>query len=218
MGDSLNPTALTRLMLALRPDWTRTVRARRVAASALVVLAGVAAIRPDPHGHHVDVAVLTRDMRPGTALTTGDVALESRSADTVPDGATTVTAAVGSTLAGPARRGEVLTDVRLLGPRLTEAAAGPDARIVGVHPADAALTDLVHPGDVVDIVAAASTDPAADPLSAPRIVATGAVVVLVSARGDRGADDRVVLVALPATAAVAVAGAALGQTVTLTLR
>jgi len=33
-------------------------------------------------------------------------------------------------------------------------AAGPDARIVPVHPADSALIDLVRPGDVVDVVAA----------------------------------------------------------------
>ena len=37
------------------------------------------------------------------------------------------TAVVGSTLAAPARRGEVITDVRILGSRLTVAAAGPDA-------------------------------------------------------------------------------------------
>ena len=49
---------------------------------------------------------------------------------------------VGSTLAGPARRGEVLTDVRLLGPRLAESAAGPNARIVPLHLADSALLDL----------------------------------------------------------------------------
>ncbi|MGH3561022.1 MAG: SAF domain-containing protein, partial [Mycobacterium sp.] len=110
--------------------------------------------------------------------------------------------------------GEVLTDVRLLGERLAEATAGPDARIVPVHPADGALIDLVRPGDVVDVVAASDTDPHAS----PRIVATGAIVVLVSDRQKGAADDRVVLVALPATAANAVAGAALVQTVTLTLR
>ena len=51
------------------------------------------------------------------------------------------------------------------------------------------------------------------------MVATDAVVVLVSAKpkGPTGADDRVVLVALPGHAANAVAGAALVQTVTLTL-
>ena len=51
-ADSLNPTPLTRLRQALQPDWVHTVTARRVAAGALVILAGVAAIRADPHGEH----------------------------------------------------------------------------------------------------------------------------------------------------------------------
>lgn len=216
MGESLNPTLIDRISLALRPDWARTVLARRVTAGALVVLAGVAALRSDPNGEHIDVVVAGHDIAPGTALTADDVSLESRSAHTVPDGVTTdVTTVLGTTLAGPARRGEMLTDVRLLGPRLTDAAAGPDARIVGVHPADAALIDLVHPGDVVDVVAAAP-DEAADPPGAPRVLAAGAIVVLVSDKQNH--DDRVVLVALPAAAAVAVAGATLTQAVTLTLR
>lgn len=214
MGESLNPTLISRVWQALRPDWARTVRARRAAAGALVVLAGVAAIRSDPQGDRVDVVVASRDLAPGTALTAADVALENHSARTVPDGAATdLSSVLAATLAGPARRGEVLTDVRLLGSRLTDAVAGPDARIVGVHPADAALVDLVRPGDVVDVVTA---DDGADPPGAPKVVASGGIVVLVSDKQNH--DDRVVLVALPATAAVAVAGAALGQAVTLTLR
>ena len=216
MGDPLNPTLISRMSQALRPDWTRTVRARRVTAAALVVLAGVATIRSNPQGDRLDVVVASHDIAPGTALTINDVSLESRSAQTVPDGAATDTAAVvQSTLAGPARRGEILTDVRLLGRRLTEAAAGTDARIVGVHPADAALIDLVRPGDVVDVVTAAPDD-AAGPPGTARVLASGGIVVLVSDKHNH--DDRVVLVALPATAAAAVAGATLGQAVTLTLR
>lgn len=212
MSDSLNPTLISRVSLALRPDWTRTVRARRVTAGALVVLAGLSAIRSDPRGDQLEVVVARRDIAPGTILTVDDLSLESRTAHTLPDGAATdVAAVVQATLAGPVRRGEILTDVRVLGDRLTDAAAGPDARIVGVHPADAALTDLVRPGDVVDVVA---TGP--DDAGAARVLASGGIVVLVSDKNNH--DDRVVLVALPATAAVAVAGATLGQAVTLTLR
>lgn len=216
MGESLNPTLITRISQALRPDWARTVLARRVTAAALVVLAGVAAIRSNPQGDQVDVVVANRDIAPGSALTADAVSVESRSAQEVPDGAATdMTAVLRTTLAGPARRGEILTDVRLLGSRLTEAAAGPDARIVGVHPSDAALIDLVRPGDIVDIVTAAPDDAAGSP-GAPRVIAGGGIVVLVSEKHSH--DDRVVLVALPATAAVAVAGATLTQAVTLTLR
>ena len=41
MGESLNPTLLERISRTLRPDFTRTVLARRIAAGLLVVLAGV---------------------------------------------------------------------------------------------------------------------------------------------------------------------------------
>ncbi len=179
-----------------------------------MVLAGVAAIRSNPAGDQTEVVVATRDIKPGADLTVDNVAVERRSATTVPDGASAdLSRVLGATLAGPARRGEMLTDVRLLGKRLAEATAGAGARIVGVHPADNALVDLVHPGDVVDIVAAADADSAGP----PRILAAGGTVVLVSDKQNGTADDRVVLVALPATAATTVAGAALVQTVTLTL-
>jgi Flp pilus assembly protein CpaB len=215
MRESLNPSLLTQITQALRPDWTRTVLARRVAAAALVVLAGVAAMRSNPDGDRADVVVAARDLSPGVALAADDVRLEKWLTTTIPDGSQAEPGrVVGSTLAGPTRRGEVLTDVRLLGSRLAESAAGPGARIVPLHPADPALIDLVRPGDVVDILAAE-----ADSKDAPRVVATDAIVVLVSAKpkAQTGNDDRVVLVALPARTAHAVAGAALVQTVTLTL-
>jgi Flp pilus assembly protein CpaB len=213
---SLNPSLASRISQWLRPDWSRTVLARRIAAAGLVVLAGVAALRPDPDDDRADVVVAARDLSPGAALTPEDVRLERRLATTIPEGSQAdIGVVVGSTLAGPARRGEVLTDVRLLGRRLAESTAGPDARIVPLHPADSALADLVRPGDVVDVVAASDADGA----SHPRVVATDAVVVLVSAeqKAQAAGNDRVVLVALPAGSANALAGATLVQTVTLTL-
>jgi Flp pilus assembly protein CpaB len=215
MGESLNPSALNRLADALRPDWTRTVLARRVAAGALVVLAAVAALRSDPRGEQTDIVVAARDLSPGIELTAADVKLETRMAATVPDGSqSNLTDVLGSTLAGPTRRGEVLTDVRLLGPRLAESVAGQDARIVPLHLTDSALLDLIRPGDVVDVLVASDVEGETD----PQVAATDAVVVLVSEKqnGPGTGGDRVVLVALPAEAANGVAGAALTQTVTLT--
>jgi Flp pilus assembly protein CpaB len=205
---------------SLRPDWTRTVLARRLAAGGLVVLAGIATLRSNPDADSAEVVVALRDLRPGTALTLDDVQLERRLATTVPDGSQADMGAVlGSTLASPTRRGEVLTDVRLLGSRLAESTAGPGARIVPLHLADSALIDLVRVGDVVDVLAAPAADAPATGQAASRVVATDAVVVLVSAKQKvQAADgDRVVLVALPARVANTVAGSALGQTVTLTL-
>lgn len=220
MGEALNPSPLSRLTQALRPDWTRTATARRVTAGALVVLAGVAALRPDPADGRTDVVVFARDVAPGVELTAADLRIESLSATTIPDGSQVDPAsALGATLAGPARRGEVLTDVRLLSPRLAEATAGPDARVVPLRLADAALLNLVRPGDVVDVLAADSATPGGTVDEKPRVVATDAVVVLVSEKvGSPGrGDDRVVLVALPAHTANEVAGASLTKAVTLTL-
>ncbi|MGB3231714.1 MAG: SAF domain-containing protein [Mycobacterium sp.] len=218
MGDSLDPSPLSRLTQILRPDWSRTIAARRALAGALVVLAAVAAYRDDPRADVAEVVVTTRDLSPGSELTADDVRVESRAAASIPDGSRTeLDGVVGTTLAGPARRGEVVTDVRVLGPRLAESAAGPNARIVPLPLADAALVDLVRTGDVVDIVAAPTS---AAPATEARVIATDAVVVLVSAKENgptAGGGGRVVLVALPAAAAKAVAGAALVETVTLTL-
>ena len=120
MTESLNPRLPSRIRQLLRPDFTRTMLARRVAAGGLVILAGVAALRPDPGDRRADVVVAAHDLSPGLALTAGDIKLEKRSTTTLPDGVqTTIDALVGTTLAGPARRGEVLTDVRVLGSRLT---------------------------------------------------------------------------------------------------
>jgi Flp pilus assembly protein CpaB len=217
VGDSLDPSPLARLA-ALRPDWSRTVLARRIAAAALVVLAAVAALRSDPHGDRVDVVVALRDLSPGAALTAQDVGVQRRPATTVPDGAQADAEQVlGATLTGAARRGEILTDVRLLGSRAAEAAAGPDARIVPLDLPDTALLDLVRAGDVVDVLAADTTGAAgAEPR--PHVIAAGAVVVLVSEKqtGPGAAGERVVLLALPARSANDVAGAGLTQAVTLT--
>jgi Flp pilus assembly protein CpaB len=216
MGESLNPTLQSRIRQLVRPDFTRTVLARRIAAGGLVVLAGIAALRPDPGDRRSEVVVAAHDLSPGVALTAADIRIEKRSAATVPDGSqTTIDALVGTTLAGPARRGEVLTDVRVLGSRLSGLAAGPDARVVPLHLADAAVLDLIRPGDVVDVMGAADAGTDAK----PTLAASDAVVVLVSPKQKAAGagDDRVVLVALPAAAAHSLAAATLVQTVTLTI-
>lgn len=220
MGDSLDAPLLGRLTQKLRPDWARTTAARRVAAGLLVVLAAVIEFRPDPRDGQVPVVVAKHDLSPGSTLTADDVAVESRSAPSIPDGALREsTVAVGSTLAAPARRGEVITDVRLLGSRLTTAAAGPDARMVPLHLADAALPDLLRAGDVVDVLAGPENAGVGADERPAEVIATDARVVLVSERltSPTSSDERVVLVALPRHSANAVAGAALHRAITITL-
>ncbi len=177
---SLNPSLPTRLSQFLRPDWSRTVLARRIAAGALVLLAGVAALRPDPDDGRATVVVASRDLMPGTELTVDDVRLETRSAPTLPDGSQFGHRRRSSAPRWPARHGAARCSPTCdsLGRRLAESAAGPDARIVPVHPADSALIDLVRPGDVVDVVAATEGSTQAT----PHVVATDAIVVSVSAK------------------------------------
>jgi hypothetical protein len=69
------------------------------------------------------------------------------------------------------------------------------------------------------VLAAPSNDAPGSAPAVSKVVATDAVVVLVSAKEKTQSTegDRVVLVALPARVANTVAGSALGQTVTLTL-
>ncbi|OCB51982.1 flagellar biosynthesis protein FlgA [Mycobacterium vulneris] len=218
MAESLNLPPWRRLS-AVRPDWTRTVAARRAAAAGLVVLAAVTALRSDPHGEYTEIAVATHDLSPGVALTAADVRLERRSTATLPDGAQReVAPVIGATLTAPARRGEVLTDVRLLGSRLAESAAGPDARIVPIKLTDSALLDLIRAGDVVDVLTVTGDQDDEQPAQ-PIVVASGAVVVLVSEkpRGAGVGSDRVALVALPARPANEVAAISLVQAVTLTI-
>lgn len=217
MAESLNAPSWRRLTAA-RPDWTRTVAARRAAAAGLVVLAAVTALRSDPHGDYTEVAVATHDLSPGVALAAADVQLDRRSTATLPEGAQRdVAPVIGATLTAPVRRGEVLTDVRLLGSRMAESAAGPDARLVPVKLSDTALLDLIRPGDVVDVLTV--TAERDDKPARPVVVASGAVVVLVSdkARGAGVGTERVALVALPARAANEVAAVSLVQAVTLTI-
>lgn len=216
MGRSLNPTLLNHLSRFLRPDFARTLVARRIAAGLLVLLAAGMALRPDPVREQRMVVVAAHDLHPGVTLSADDLTIRRQPGGTVPDGAaSTVDALIGATLAGPSRRGEVLTDARVVGSRLAELSVGPDARIVPLHLSDPGIADLVRPGDIVDVLGASSAD--SDPH--PRLVAGDAIVVLVSApaTGFGSGDDRVVLVALPAPAANALAGATLVQSVTLTI-
>ncbi len=88
-----------------------------------------------------------------------------------------------------------------------------------LHLADDALIDLVRVGDVVDVLAAPGSDGQPGGQAVAKVIATDAVVILVSAKQKASAADaeRVILVALPARVANTVAGSALGQAVTLTL-
>jgi Flp pilus assembly protein CpaB len=131
----------------------RTVLARRRPVAALCVaiaaVAGVHAARP-PAGPTVAVTVAARDLAPGTVLAPRDLVVRHYPADVAPAGSDV--RAVGRTLAAPVRRGEPVTDVRIVTPSLVS--AYPDRVALPVRIADADAVSLVRVGDQVDLVAA----------------------------------------------------------------
>ena len=98
------------------------------------------------------VLTAARDLPAGTVLSGADLAEAEFAPDSVPAGL--AADAVGRTLASPLRRGEPVTDVRLVGAAL--ARSHPDLTALPVRLPDAAMVDLLEVGDVIDLIA---TDP-----------------------------------------------------------
>lgn len=212
----LDSTLLDRV--TLRPAWVRSTKFRKIAAGVLVAIALVLFLDDAAGDDRVRVITAGRDLTPGTVLTQADIAVAEWDGANVPEGALVESEAVdGQTLTGPVRAGELLTDVRLLGSRTATTTLGTEARVVPVHLADAAVTDLLREGDRVDVLTVeAQDDPNAVP--AARVLASGAMVVLVSAdAGGNRQRDRVVLLALPTNDATTVAAASLVSALTVTL-
>ncbi|WP_405142010.1 RcpC/CpaB family pilus assembly protein [Sphaerisporangium sp. NBC_01403] len=155
-----------------------------------VVLAAMAAgsiglaMRPAPL---TEVLAAARDLRAGT-LTASDLTVARIPEATVPDGALRPGASVaGRVLAAPARRGEPLTDLRLLGPALVDA-YGPGLLATPVRITDAGSARLLRVGDVIDVIAAAAQwdDAALDPRAA---TVAQAVTVVALPRSADSADS-----------------------------
>lgn len=127
---------------------------RRTLAAVLVgvaVLAGLSSVRESTDGPVVVAAA--RDLPSGRSLTAADVRTVRLSAGTAPHAAlTSESQAVGRRLAGSVRRGELLTDRRVLGPGPLE---GRDAGSVltTIRLGDADGLGAVRVGDEVDVVA-----------------------------------------------------------------
>jgi len=133
----------------------RVLARRRLLAFLLAagaVAAGLSAARPAPP-QTTSVTVAARDLPAGTVLRGSDLTAVELASDDVPDGAETDP--VGETLAAPLRRGEPVTDLRLVGPALTE--GHPDLVALPVRFPDAGMAGLLRVGDRVDLL---STDPA----------------------------------------------------------
>ncbi|WP_063128293.1 SAF domain-containing protein [Nocardia fusca] len=198
-----------------RPAWADGVLLRRVLAVLCALAAVTLFLRGDPAHARGSVVVAARDLPPGHLLAAADLRLASYPPDATPDGAAADPAPLlGAVLTAALRAGEVLTDVRVVGPRLAAAATGrPDARIVPIRLADTAITEILRAGDRVDVVAAGAEDPAL-----AQTLAVDAAVVLVSgppAESGKRHAERVVLVAMDAHRAAVVAAASLHSALTV---
>jgi pilus assembly protein CpaB len=196
---------------------------RQVTAALLVGLALVLALRsgPSPGPPPPDTVlpvVAATDLPAGTVLTSADLVPAEFPAPAVPDGATAQESLLtGQVLAAPVRRGEVVTDVRVVGPGLwSQVPAGQVATPVRL--ADLAVATLLRAGDRVDVLASTAETGAA------AVVAEGALVLSapsgVAPAGGPAATPEgaglLVLAVSPDTART-LAGAATRGTLTVTL-
>ncbi len=192
----------------------RYVRKHRALLSGLLVGLGVLTALPalaPPAPPSVLVVAAARDLAPGRPLTADDLTTVALPEDLAPEGALTAIAdAVGHAAASAVRRGEALTDVRLLGAGLVQArglVAAP------VRLADPATVALLHAGDRVDVLAAATDRPSTTAVT----VAAGVRVLAVPSGDDpSGEGGLIVISATPATAA-RLAAAAVGARLSVTV-
>lgn len=193
---------------------------RRLLAATLAAAAtalAIGAVRPDPPTTaHVVTAV--RDLAAGSDLHNGDVRVRSVPASAVPDGALAEARdAVGQVLAAPVRRGETLTDVRLVGESSVRG-YGPDKVGTPVRIADPGVASLLRPGSVVDVLAV-PTAAGLDATGPAKVVAAKVRVVSLPETTDAGTTPgTLVVVAATPEQAAALTRAAAGSRLSVTLQ
>ena len=186
------PDRLTTVARNRRRGGRRARTLRRMLAAALLVTAGVIAVAgrtgPVPGTR---VLAVVRDLAAGSSLQPADVATVTL--PTVPDGSLrNDSQAVGHLLSAPVRRGEVLTDARLV------AADGPDpgpGRVaVPIRPVDPATVDLLTPGVHVAVLAVSESGQAT-------LLAADAVVLAIPPPSKSDPSKRLVVLGVPHAAA-----------------
>lgn len=128
------------------------LRRRRLLAGLLTAVAVAAGLQATtaPPPSRVTVLVAAHDLPAGTVLATDDVRRVGFAPGSVPEGVADDPS--GRTLAAPMRAGEPVTDVRLVGPALTDGYPGLVA--VPVRLPDAGMAELLRVGDRIDLVSA----------------------------------------------------------------
>jgi Flp pilus assembly protein CpaB len=196
------------------------VRHRRlIAAVLLCAAAGTCVEALLPRGEpRTEVVSAAADLPAGTVLTGRDLEPLTLPAGAAPPGAAGDRSAfVGQRLAAPLRRGDVLTDTRLVGPGLLTGTA-PGTVAVPLRPADASTVDLVAAGQQVDVVV--STGNGYETAAQSTVLARGLTVLYTSPAAGSGSgwpgspdspSGLVVVAASPADAAALAGSSSAGQ-------
>jgi hypothetical protein len=200
------PVSVRRRLHSLR----RAVLARRrPLAAMLVALAVLAGLRTTvgPGPPTVEVSVAARDLPAGERLTAGDVSITRWPADLAPAGSTRPVA--GRVLAAPLRRGEAITDLRLVGPAL--ARAHPELTVMPLRLPDPAAVELLQVGDRIDLSA---VDPETGEVAA---IAADVLVLAIPPAGtaESTLTGRLILAGLAPDRAQLVSAAALREFLTV---
>ena len=198
MTRALAPTALLRAAARHRV----LLAAGLAAASVAAALQSLAPAR-EPQ---VRVLAAAHDLPAGAVLGGDDVQTVPLPRSVVPAGVLAAAAPVtGRLVAAPLRRGEPLTDVRLVGAGLLAGLADDGLVGVPVRLADAEAAALLQPGDVVDVLSASAGPTASGPA---RVAAAAVRVLAVPARGSDTGEGALVLLAASPTAGARRAAAA----------
>lgn len=192
------------------------MRHRRLLAGVLAALACGVAVEAylPPDARTVSVVTAGADLPAGHVLGPGDLRVASLPAAADPPGSFAAGAAVtGKRLAVPLRAGSVLTDSFLVGPGLLAGSpAGTSA--VPLRAADPAVTGLLSPGVLVDVMLAPGDN--FDGAAAASLLAAGVPVLWIggdapdgggSWPGSAETDAGLVVVAARGQDAAALAGA-----------
>lgn len=204
---------------ALGPAARRRRRlARRWLCAGLVAGAGAVAVSalapPPPRTEPVLVAV--RDLPAGSPLGSADVREVPWPRDAVPAGLLRPADLDGARLAGPLRRGEVLTDTRTAGAGLL-AGQPPGTLAASVEVGDPTASTGLGPGARVDVLARTDDPVTGQPTGAERIAVDVVVLAVPTAAsagllGPSGPGGTSVLLAVDVRTAAALTAAA-GRTV-----
>lgn len=189
----------------------RKIRAiRRVLAVALIAAAGLlASINPVGPTDGTPVLVMGRDVAVGTVLTERD--LDTATVSAPPDGALSasgLSGIVGRPVSSPVRRGEILTDARILddsGPN-----PGPNQVALSIRLDDPAVVGALQPGMRVTLVRISPAVDLAGAATASVLTNQAVILSIVEETGGMFGPGRgqSVMVGVPTRAADAVTSAA----------